>query len=631
MTIAAIRWRKAVIRRFWSRFLGVCLASVTPCMSLQAGQPTFIQPSSGLHPAHGLAMHGAPQLPEGFDHFPYADPTAPKGGVLRIGLAGTFDSLNPFNLKSGSAAQGLVGNVFQSLMARSQDEPFTLYPLIAQSIEIDPARTHIVFHLNPAAHFSDGAQISADDVVFSFELLKSKGRPQQRGAFNLVKSIDARDAHTIAFDLTGANDRELPMILAIMPVLPKHATNIERFADATLAKPLGSGPYIVADVKPGARLLLRRDPNYWGLDTPSQRGFYNFDEIDIQYFRDGNSLFEAFKAGLLDYREETSTMRWSSAYDFPAAQDGRIIKEALKNDMPKGLEGFVFNTRKHIFQDPRLREALGLMFDFEWVNANLYSGLYTRTKSFFDESELSSSGRPASREERALLAPFPNAVRRDILEGEWKPPTHDGSGRDRDMAKRALELLDQAGYHLEAGVLKQGDTPVAFEIMVKDRNQERLALNYVTSLRRIGVDAQVRLVDEVQYQRRRQKFDFDMMIGQWIASASPGNEQRNRWSSASAAQEASFNLAGAASPALDALIAALLAAQTHEEFVTAVRAFDRVLLSGFYVVPLFHASEQWNAHSNKISHPQRTPRYAMPMFGPTLESWRQQSSTSATP
>jgi peptide/nickel transport system substrate-binding protein len=232
--------------------------------------------------------------------------------------------------------------------------------------------------------------------------------------------------------------------------------------------------------------------------------------------------------------------------------------------MPKGLEGFVFNTRKRIFQDPRLREALGLMFDFEWVNANLYSGLYTRTKSFFDESELSSSGRPASREERALLAPFPNAVRRDILEGEWKPPTHDGSGRDRDMAKRALELLDQAGYHLEAGVLKQGDTPVAFEIMVKDRNQERLALNYVTSLRRIGVDAQVRLVDEVQYQRRRQKFDFDMMIGQWIASASPGNEQRNRWSSASAVQEASFNLAGAASPALDALIAALLAAQTHE-------------------------------------------------------------------
>jgi peptide/nickel transport system substrate-binding protein len=458
-------------------------------------------------------------------------------------------------------------------------------------------------------------------VLFSFELLKNKGRPQQRGAYKLVKSIVAPDAHTIRIDITGAGDRELPLILAIMPVLPKHAVDVEHFDDATLKWPLGSGPYVVADAKAGSRLLLHRDPNYWGVDVPSQRGFYNFDEIDIQYFRDGNSLFEAFKAGLLDYRDETSTTRWSTGYDFPAAQDGRIKREALKNDSPKGLEGFVFNTRRKMFQDIRLREALGMMFDFEWVNANLYSGLYTRTKSFFDGSELSSHGRKASARERELLAPFPDAVRPDILESGWSPPLNDGSGRDRAVARRALDLLAAAGYRLEGDHLIKDGEAVSFEIMVKDRAQERLALNYASSLQRIGVEARVRLVDEVQYQRRRQKFDFDMMIGQWLASASPGNEQRNRWGSASAAQEASFNLAGAASPAIDAMIAALLAAESHDDFVAAVRAYDRVLLSGFYVVPLFHASEQWLAHSRDIAHPERPPRYSAPMFNPTLEAW----------
>ncbi|MGD9543908.1 MAG: extracellular solute-binding protein [Methylocystis sp.] len=588
-----------------------------PCAGA-AAPPRAAEPPC---PTHGIAMHGAPALPSDFDHFPYAEPGAKTGGKLRVGLAGTFDSLNPFNLKSGTAAQGLVGNVFQSLMARSQDEPFTLYGLIAQSIDIDPARSQVTFHLDPRARFSDGKPITAEDVLFSFNLLKTKGRPQQRIAYGLVKSIDAPDAHTVHYDLTGIGDRELPLILAIMPVLPKHATDVEHFSEATLAKPVGSGPYVVADSQVGARLLLRRNGDYWGADLPSQRGFYNFGEIDIQYFRDGNSLFEAFKAGLLDYRDETSTTRWASGYDFPALADGRVAKETLKNENPKGMEGFVFNTRRPLFKDIRLREALGMMFDFEWINANLYAGLYTRTKSFFDESELSSTGRPASAAERALLAPFPDAVREDILEGRWRPPVNDGSGRDREMAKRALDLLESAGYRIENGALRKDGAPVSFEIMVKDRNQERLALNYASSLQRIGVDVRVRLVDEVQYQRRRQKFDFDMMLGQWIASASPGNEQRMRWSSASANQEASFNLAGASSPAIDALIADLLSATSHDDFVTAVRAYDRVLLSGFYVVPLFHASEQWIAHSTDIARPVRLPRYASPMFGPTLESW----------
>ncbi len=611
--IAMIRGRRGV----FSPLRGALAAAL---LIVVGAAPATADATHGLA-VHGLAVHGAPALPPDFHHFPYADPAAKKGGRLRVGLPGTFDSLNPFNVKSGSAAQGLVGNVFQSLMARSQDEPFTLYPLIARSVEVDPARAHVIFHLDPRAHFSDGVPITAEDVLFSFDLLKSKGRPQQRIAYGLVKSIEAPDPHTVRYDLTGVGDRELPLILAIMPVLPKHATKSDAFSDATLAKPIGSGPYVVEIAEPGARVLLRRDPNYWGVDAPSQRGLYNFDEIDIQYFRDGNSLFEAFKAGLIDYRDETSTTRWSTGYDFPALRDGRVVKESLKNDNPKGLSGFVFNTRRPLFADVRLREALGMMFDFEWVNANYYSGLYTRTKSFFDESDLSSSGRPASAKERALLAAWPDAVRADILEGKWRPPASDGTGRDREMARRALDLLATAGYRLEDGRLAKDGAPVSFEIMVKDRDQERLALSYASTLARIGVEARVRLVDEVQYQRRRQKFDFDMMIGQYIASASPGNEQRMRWGSASATQEASFNLAGAASPAIDGLIAALLAAKSDEDFVTAVRAYDRVLLSGFYVVPLFHASEQWIAHSADLVRPERTPRYGSPIFGPTLESW----------
>ena len=572
-------------------------------------------------PAPAIAMHGDPALKSPFDHLPYADPAALKGGRLAIGFLGTFDSLNPFNLKAGSTAQGLNANVFETLMTRSLDEPFTLYGLIAQTIETNEDRTSVTFRLDPRAHFSDGAPITSADVRFTFELLKTKGRPQQRAAYSLVKSIETPDARTIRYDLTGINDREMPLTLALMPVLPRHKIDPAKFDDATLAIPTGSGPYTVADIKPGQRIILRRDENYWAKDLPVRRGLYNFDEIDIEYFRDANSLFEAFAAGLLDYREETNPARWAHSYDFPAIRDHRIIREALPAGGPKGLEGFVFNLRRPLFADVRVREALGLLFDFEWINANLYDGLYKRTKSFFDDSELASTGRPASAAELALLAPFPGAVREDILDGSWRPAATDGSGADRIEPKRALALLKEAGYEIEDGRLTKGGEALSFEIMVKDRNQERLALNYADLLRRIGVSANVRQVDEVQYQRRRQKFDFDMMIGSWLASASPGNEQRSRWGSASAEQEASFNLAGVKSPAVDALINALLAAKTHEDFVAAVRAYDRVLLSGFYVVPLFHAEDQWIAASAKLARPKSLPRYGPASGGATLDSW----------
>ncbi|WP_036256705.1 extracellular solute-binding protein [Methylocapsa acidiphila] len=578
-------------------------------------------PAAAEPPATAIAMHGAPALPPDFAYLPYAEPKAAKGGRLAIGFQGTFDSLNPFNLKAGSTAQGLNGNVFETLMTRSLDEPFTLYGLIAQTIETDAERSYVVFRLDPRAHFSDGTPITSADVLFTFELLKSRGRPQQRAAYSLVKAIEAQDPLTIRYDLTGVGDRELPLTLALMPVLPRHKIDPAKFDDASLEIPTGSGPYRIVDVKPGEHFLLRRDPDYWAKDLPIRRGLYNFDEIDIEYFRDANALFEAFRAGLLEFRTETNPNRWTASYDFPAMRDHRVMRESLPIGGPKGMEGFVFNLRRPLFTDVRIREALGLVFDFEWINANLYDGLYTRTKSFFDESELASTGRPASPEERRLLAPFPGAVREDILEGRWRPAATDGSGQDRAEPKRALELLRQAGCRLENGKLVKDGAPLAFEIMVKDRNQERLALNYADSLARIGVAVKVRLVDEVQYQRRRQKFDFDMMIGTWIASASPGNEQRSRWGSASADQEASFNLAGVRSPAVDAMINALLSAKTREEFVAAARAYDRLLLSGFYIVPLFHAPDLWIAASTKLARPQALPREGSPTGGATLDTW----------
>jgi peptide/nickel transport system substrate-binding protein len=318
---------------------------------------------------HAIAMHGEPALPPDFAHLPYANPDAPKGGRLRLAYLGAFDSLNPYNVKALSTAQGLIGNVYQSLMFRSADEPFTFYGLVAQSIETNAARDFVTFHLDPRAKFSDGAAITSADVAFTFALLKQKGRPQQRAAYGLVKDIETLDPLTVRFDLAGVGDRELPLTLAMMPVLSKAHTDAEHFDDQTLQFPVASGPYVVAAVKPGQRLVLKRNRDYWAKDLPITRGLYNFDEIDIDYYRDAASMFEAFKAGLYDFRIETDPTLWLRGYDFPALREGRVVKQALPIRLPKGMEGFAFNARRPIFADPRVREALAMMFDFEWINA----------------------------------------------------------------------------------------------------------------------------------------------------------------------------------------------------------------------------------------------------------------------
>lgn len=574
-------------------------------------------------PVAAIASHGEPALDPAFQHYPFVNPQAPKGGHLSLCFLGTFDGLNPFNLKAGSTAQGLLVNVFESLMTRSPDEPFTEYGLIARAIETDDARSFVTFHLDPEARFSDGSPIRASDVRFTFDLLKAKGRPQQRAAFALVKGVDVPDPLTIRFDLGGLNDREMPLALGLMPVLPEAHTDAAHFDDTSLQPPLASGPYRVAAVEPGQRVTLVRNDDYWAKNHPVRRGMFNFDSVDLTYYRDANGLFEAFKAGLCDFRLETDPTRWLTGYDIPPVRDGRIVKQAVSSALPKGMEGFAFNTRRPLFSDVRVREALGAMFDFEWIDANLYGGLFKRTDSFFADSELSSAGKPADARERALLAPFPDAVRPDILEGRWHLPVSDGSGRDRTPAKHALALLADAGFRLAGDTLvdRQGEA-FGFEMMVVDRRQERLALNFADSLRRIGIAMRVRTVDEVQYQRRRQAFDFDLMFGTWTASPSPGMEQRSRWGSASAGQQASYNLAGASSPAIDAMIAAMLAARSHEDFVAAVRAYDRVLLSGFYIVPLFHTSEQWVAYAGTLAHPATFPLFGLSNVTPVETWWR---------
>ncbi|NWG24228.1 MAG: ABC transporter substrate-binding protein [Pseudorhodoplanes sp.] len=553
---------------------------------------------------HAIAMHGEPRLPADFTRLPYAEPDAPKGGKLVQGVLGTFDSLNPLIVK-GLAVQQIRGHVIESLMARGYDEPFTLYGLLAQTVETDDARSYVTFTLNPAARFSDGKPVTAEDVLFSWQLLRDRGRPNHRTYYAKVARADIVGERSVRFDLTGSGDRELPLILGLMPILPRHAIDPEKFEETTFTPPIGSGPYRVTAVDPGHSVTFTRNPDYWGRDLPINRGFWNFDEIRFDYYRDGNTVFEAFKKGLIDVRAEIDPHRWTTGYDIPALRSGRLVRETFSTGLPKPLQAFVFNTRRPIFADIRVREAIAMLFDAEWVNKNFFFGLFRRNAGYFDDSELSSVGPPADTRERALLAPFPGAVREDILEGRWRPPSSDGSGRNREALKAAIALLADAGYELDGTVMRHRATrePLSFELLVSTRDQERLALAFGRDLTRAGIQARIRLVDAVQFDRRKLTYDFDMIEYRWDQSLSPGNEQHFYWSSAAAAADGTRNYMGARNPAIDAAIAELLRARGRDEFVSAVRALDRVLISGFYVIPLFYLPEQWVARWTSKGRP----------------------------
>jgi peptide/nickel transport system substrate-binding protein len=568
-------------------------------------------------PSYAIAMHGAPALPADFTHMPYANPDAPKGGRLVQGLLGTFDSLNPLIVR-GLAVQQIRGFVVESLMTRGNDEAFTLYGLLANSVETDDARSYVTFHLNPLARFSDGQPITSDDVLFSWDLLRDKGRPNYRQYYAKVTKAEAPDPLTIRFDFGGVSDRELPLILGLMPILARHAVDPATFEDTSMTAPVGSGPYRVSAVKPGASVTLTRNPDYWGRDLPINRGLWNFDEIRLDFYREANGQFEAFRRGLYDFRVETEPLRWHDGYDFSAARDGQVIRDTIETGMPKPFEGLVFNTRRPLFSDIRVRQALTLLFDFEWINRNYFFGLYGRSAGFFAGSELSAYGRAPAERERELLKPYASRIPADILDGSYRLPVSDGSGRDRVTLRAALNLLSEAGYDLDGTVLRQRATkkPLTFEILVTTRDQERIALAFTRDLKRAGIEASVRAVDAVQFDQRRLGFDFDMIQNRWDQSLSPGNEQYFYWGSEAADNQGTRNYMGAKDPAIDAMIAAMLAARERPAFVSAVRALDRTLMSGFYAIPLFNIGEQWIARWNRIERPK-----AIALTGYLPETW----------
>ena len=514
----------------------------------------FAAPPAPAAPAHGIAMHGAPALAADFAHLPYVNPDAPKGGQYREAVTGTFDSLNPFIVR-GQAAAGARSYVFESLMARNKAEAFSLYGLLAETIDVAGDRTAVTFRLRPEATFSDGRPVTSADVKFSLETLRDKGRPNFRSYYSRVTAIETPDERTITFRLPEG-DRELVMLLGLMPILPRHAFEGRNFEATTLEPLVGSGPYMVAEVKPGESIVYRRNPGYWGKDLPVNRGLWNFDSIRFDYFRDTTTAFEALAKGLVDVRSEPDAVRWATAYDLAAVKDGTLKKEEVRLGVPRPASGIVMNTRRAPLDDIRVRRALILAFDFEWANANLFYGLMVRTQGYFDGSALSSAGVPADQRERALMRKVGATLPVEVLEGRWQAPQSDGSGRDRKNLQAAIRDLKEAGYAIRDGVMTNGKTgaPLTLELLVQSREQERIALHFQRTLKAIGIALDIRQVDSAQFQERLTAYDFDLVPMTWFNSLSPGNEQAFYWGSAGRGKQGTRNYMGANDPAVDRTI-----------------------------------------------------------------------------
>jgi peptide/nickel transport system substrate-binding protein len=562
--------------------------------------------SAAAEPRHGIAMHGEPALPPDFKNLPYANPDAPKAGVLHQAVSGTFDSLNPFIVK-GTVAPGPRTYVIESLLGRNWDEPFSLYGLLAESIDVSDDRQTFTFRIRPEAHFSDGSPVTVADVVFSMETLRDKGRPNFKSSYSKITKFETPDERTIIFH-QDAGDRELPLIMGLMPILSKASWANRAFEDSTLDPIIGSGPYTMADIKPGESLTYKRDPHYWGKDLPLSKGFWNFDAVRMDFYRDANAAFEAFKKGDSDIRTEGDPVRWGSAYNFPAVADGQVILEKIDQRSPAPASGFAFNTRRKIFEDARVREALLMAFDFEWANANLFAKAYQRTYGYFSGSALSSRGKPADAAERAVLGSAVNTLRADFLDGSYALPASDGSGRDRKMLKVALDLLAKAGWTIkDTGLVNGAGEPFAFTITITSKEQEKVALHYQRTLQQIGVKADIRLVDATQFSAQLKTYDYDMAPVTWFNSLSPGNEQRLYFGSNGRTAEGTRNYPGIADPAVDAAIEAMLKAKTRDELEAAARAEDRLLVSGFYIIPFYDAGGQWVARWKHIGRPAKQP------------------------
>ncbi|TYO91643.1 peptide/nickel transport system substrate-binding protein [Oceanicella actignis] len=571
------------------------------------GLAALIGAAAQAAPAHGIAMHGAPALEPGFRALPYANPEAPKGGRIVFGEVGGFDSLNPYIVK-GRAPWAVRTLTVESLMGRSWDEPFSLYGLLAESVETPPDRSWVAFTLRPEARFSDGSPVTLDDVVWSMRTLGEQGLPGFRSSWRKVSAVERLGPRTVRFRFSEP-DREMPLILGLRPILKKDRFAGRDFAQTTLEPLIGSGPYVVEAFEPGRFISFRRNPDYWGAHLGLNAGRHNFDEVRYEYFKDDNARFEAFKAGLVTIFRESDPVRWAQGYDFAAVREGLVVKEEIPNGRPSGMTGFVFNTRRPPFDDRRVRQALALAFDFEWINRTLHGGAYERIHSFFGNSELGFRG-PLGADEARILGPHAAALAPEARSGAFAWPRSDGSGRNRANLRRARDLLAEAGWRVRDGVLRDADgRPLRFEILLSGPQYEAAAAVFADALRVLGVEARLRVVDPAQYQQRLTHYDYDMIVAGWAMSLSPGNEQRFYWGREGVRQPGTRNYMGVDDPAVEAAVDALLAAEDRPTFVAAARALDRALTTGVYVIPLWRSPVSRLAHRADLRHPERLPLY----------------------
>jgi microcin C transport system substrate-binding protein len=572
---------------------------------------TFACLPAAAEPRHGLSLFGDLKYGANFTHFDYVNPDAPKGGTIKYATIGTFDTLNPFQLKGNKAAG--MGLVFDTLMTSSYDEPDSEYGLVAESVEIAPDRTWVQYNLRPEARFQDGTPITPDDVVWTFDTLKEHGDPHYRIYYGDVLKAEKIGERGVKFSFRDGSNRELPLIVGQLPVLPKKYWEGRDFEQTTLDPPLGSGPYKVDTFDAGRDITFRRNPDYWAQNLPVSRGRNNFDIIRYDYYRDRQIALEAFKAGQYDMREEFTAKNWAVGYqDAPALRDGLFKLEDIPNKMPQGMQGFVFNLRKPLFQDRLVREALDYLFDFEWTDKNLFYGAYKRTASYFPNTDLAATGLPTP-DELTLLDPYKGQIPDDVFTKPYVPPKTDGTGNIRDNMRQALALLKKAGWSIQGTTLVNDKTgaPFVFEFLYPEADFERIFLPYKQNLARIGITMNLRNVDPAQYQNRMSDFDYDMTMVRFPATLSPGNEESELWGSASADQPGSDNVIGVKSKPIDGIIDHILGAESRQDLVTATHALDRVLLQNHYLITGWYQSSFHLAYWDKFGRPAENPPYVL--------------------
>lgn len=580
---------------------------MTPNLRTLGAALLLLADAAQAEPRHAITLYDEPpKYPANFQHFDYVNPDAPKGGTLRQQSVGGFDSFNPFIPKGNAVGVGLI---YDSLTYHSPDEPFTEYGLLAERIDKAPDNSYVRFILNPKARFHDGTPVTAEDVIFTFNILLEKGDPMYRHYYADVAQVVAEDKLRVRFDFKHQDNRELPLILGQIQVLPKHWWATRDFSKGDLEPPLGSGPYRIGKVAPGSAVTFERVKDWWAKDLPVSRGLYNFDRIQVDFYRDSQVALEAFKAGQFDVNLEYSAKDWNTGYDSPALRAGKFVQLAIPNHNPAGMQGYVFNLRRPIFQDRRVREAIAQLFDFEWANKQLFYGAYKRTHSYFENSEMAATGLP-SEAELKLLEPLRDKLPPEVFSQEFKPPVSDGSGIIREQSRRAYQLLTEAGYRIDNDKMIGPDgKQLAFEFLNFQPNLERVVLPFKRNLAELGIDLQIRRVDVSQYINRLRSRDFDMTSAIWPQSSSPGNEQREFWHSSSADNPGSRNLMGLRDPAIDQLVEGLIRSGSREELITHARALDRALLWGHYVVPNYYVDTWRVAYWKRFGRPPVTPLY----------------------